>query len=109
MIPTDPETLVRRLPHSEVTEWDRLDDRLSCLKVMFGTTIGLNTDSVDWCPDDLPPTASESIGWLWFCRPDLAGLLYTAAPEDIRELMVMYQHNRLDEWWQLTVERNRGQ
>lgn len=105
MIPTDASTVIRRISIDEVTERDQINDRLSCLKVMFGTTIGLNRESVDWCPDDSPPTASESIAWLWFCRPDLAPLLYTAAPEDVRELMVCYHHDRVSEWWALTFER----
>ncbi len=105
MIPTDPDVLIRSVSLADVTEQDQLDERLSCLTVMFGATFGLNSDSVEWCPDDRPPTAAESIGWLWFCRPDLAKLLYTVAPDDLRELMVMYHHDRLGEWWQLKIER----
>jgi hypothetical protein len=94
---------------SGITERDRLDERLSCLKVMFGATIGMNVDSVDWLPDDLPPTTRESIVWLWFCRPDQAALFYTAANFELRRLMVMYEGQRLDYWFAQQIEELRNE
>ena len=105
MIPSDPHTVRRRVAVSKITQRDRLDDRLSCLKAMFGTNIGLNGETVDWCPDDIPPTTSEAVGWLWFCRPDLCDLLYMAVPDDLRELMVAYHHDRLDDWWKQFLQQ----
>lgn len=108
MLPTDPVSTVKRVMHSEITERDLIGVRLSCLKVIFGSTIGMNVGSVDWLPDDIPPTREESIAWLWFCRPDLAELFYTVADFELRRLMIMYEQDRLEAWFALQIEEREG-
>ena len=89
----------RRVPYSAVTDLDRLDDRLPCVTVLYGSNLGLGEDGLEWVPDDLPPTSGETVAWLWLCRPDLRALWETAAPEELSELMTAYADGALAGWW----------
>ncbi len=94
-MPDPPE---RRVAFSAVTEFDRLDERVSCVTVLYGSNFGLS-DGLEWAPDDLPPTSGETVAWLWLCRPDLRPLWETAAPEELSELMTAYANDELAGWW----------
>ncbi|MEM1060936.1 MAG: hypothetical protein AAGJ97_01275 [Planctomycetota bacterium] len=87
-----------------VTEPDRVDNRLACLKALFGTTIGVGEGGYEWCPDDDPPTADETLAWQWFTRPDLDGMLRPTASPRLAGLMTAYREGRLEDWWRRLVD-----
>ena len=88
----------RSVPFSAVTEQDRLDERVSCVTVLYGSNFGVS-DRLEWVPDDLPPTSGETVAWLWLCRPDLRPLWETAAREELSKLMAAYASDDLAGWW----------
>ena len=79
---------------------------MSCLKGIFGTTIGVNEDSFDWCPDGIPPSDQEVLGWLWFLQPNLHADLRSQASGQLAKLMDAYEQDNLEEWWQELLKAN---
>ena len=98
-------SIPRRALLSDVSELERADDRISCLKAIFGTTIGVNADSFDWCPDEIPPSSQELLGWLWFLEPNLDVNLKSQASGQLAKLMTAYDEERLDTWWKQLLQQ----
>ncbi|QDU00210.1 hypothetical protein [Gimesia aquarii] len=102
---SDSSSVSRRVQLSKVSEVERVEDRLSCLKAIFGTTIGVNESSFDWCPDGSPPSPQELLGWLWFLEPDINIKLKSQASGQLAKLMTAYDEDNLDIWWQQLLEQ----
>ena len=46
----------REVPFVEVGDFGQLDERVSAVKVIFGSVVGVNDGYIEWCPDDVTPT-----------------------------------------------------
>lgn len=90
----------RRVASSEIYDLEGAEDRISCLKCFFGTTIGCNLDTYDWCPDDHPPGQEETMAWLWFCHPEWEPHFRGAATPRMRKLMRYYKQHKMAAWWE---------
>ncbi|QDT94759.1 hypothetical protein V144x_01900 [Gimesia aquarii] len=101
---SDSSSVPRLVLRSNVSELERSDDRISCLKGIFGTTIGVNEDSFEWCPDDRPPSPQELLGWLWFLEPNIDVNLKSKASGQLSKLMIAYDEGSLDSWWKQLIE-----
>ena len=89
----------REVEWRDITEFDRLDERVSAVSALFGSVVGVNGGYVEWCTDSLPPAESERLAWLWLCWPNLDEQLMARARPDHRGLMRAYRSGRLREWW----------
>ena len=59
------------IPWSEVVDFDRWDERRSCVDVLFANIIGVEDGFVEWLPNEDPPSREEVLAWIWAVRPDL--------------------------------------
>lgn len=89
----------RTVAWSEIIDFDRLDDRRACIDCLYANTLGVNEGSVEWCPNNEPPSKEEVLAWLWFVRPDLGDEIRSEAPAELRALIQSYQGGDLERWW----------
>lgn len=83
----------------DVADFDQIDERVSAVTALFGSVIGVNDGSVQWCIDSLPPAESERLAWLWLCWPHLDEKIMDRARPDHRKLMRAFRAGQLQEWW----------
>ena len=102
LINTPPKTF----PWAEVVDFQKLDERLSCIDCLYTNIIGVNDGEVEWCPNDDPPSKEETLAWLWFIRPDLSGEITNDAPQKLKYLMESYRHNEMENWWKELTKEN---
>ncbi|PQO30785.1 hypothetical protein C5Y97_20540 [Blastopirellula marina] len=100
----DESSIPRKVARSDVADLQRADDRISCLKIIFGTTIGVNEHSFDWCPDGIPPSVQETLGWMWFLQPKLSAEWRSQASGKLARLMAAYEQDNLEAWWQERID-----
>jgi hypothetical protein len=93
------ENTPREVRWSEVGDFDQLDERVSALSVIFGSVINMNDGSMEWCPDDMPPTEQERLAWIWLCNPVLDAALLPCAKGRFRDLLVAYRAGEMGRWW----------
>tara|TARA_R110002072_G_scaffold302818_1_gene488939 strand:- start:549 stop:968 length:420 start_codon:yes stop_codon:yes gene_type:complete len=85
---------------SEIIEFDKLDERISAVGVLFANTIGVNENSIKFCPDNEPPLIEEIISWIWTFRPDLGiEILNQELSDDLMKLISSYENNEMDKFW----------
>jgi hypothetical protein len=51
----------------------------------IGVIIGMNADSVDFCPDHKPPTRDEVLAWLWVIHPEYKAAILELGSDKLRE------------------------
>ena len=84
---------------SAIADFDQLDERVSAVAVIFGSVIGMNDGSVEWCPDDIPPAEQERLAWVWLCNPGLDSEILPLAKGRFRDLVRAYRANDMRGWW----------
>ncbi|MFA6172959.1 MAG: hypothetical protein WC701_04680 [Kiritimatiellales bacterium] len=84
---------------ADVVDFDQLDERLSCLDCLYANILGVNEGYVEWCPNDNPPSKSETLAWIWFIRPDLGSEIANDAPEELRNLIQKFNNGDMESWW----------
>ena len=90
---------------SEIIEFDKLDDRISAVGVLFANTIGVNEKSIEFCPNNEPPLIEEIISWIWTFRPDLGTeILNQNLSEDLIKLISSYEKNEMNNFWNYIAE-----
>ena len=83
----------------DIADFEWLDERVSAVRVLFGSVIGVSDGYVQWCTDSLPPAESERLAWIWVCWPHLDEQVMPRARADHRKLMAAYRAGRMREWW----------
>jgi hypothetical protein len=89
----------REVPFAEVGDFDQLDERVSAVKVIFGSVVGVNDGYIEWCPDDVTPSEQERLAWIWLCSPSLDGEILPRADGWFRDLIVAYRAGEMRRWW----------
>ena len=84
---------------SDVVDFDRLDERRSCVDCLHANILGVNEGYVEWSPNDSPPSKDETLAWLWFIRPDLGDEIASDAPVPLRNLIQKFQADDMETWW----------
>lgn len=66
------QALPNPVPWAGVVECDSFDERRALVEPRTANIVGVLTDGVEFCPNDDPPSAAESLAFLWLVRPDLS-------------------------------------
>lgn len=87
----------RRVLLGDIVGPDWLDSRIGCVNVYFVNIVGVNSDSVQFCPNSEPPSNDEALAWLWIIRPDLSQFILRKISDEefangIRRLATSYEH-----------------
>ena len=89
----------------DILEFDKLDERVSAIGVLYSNTIGVCDGYVEFCPDNEPPLLEEKISWIWAIRPDLENkILKQELSNDLKLLIESYQKNEMIKWWKFINE-----
>lgn len=88
-----------------IIEFDNIDERISAIGTIYANTIGVKEASIEFIPDDNPPSQSEVLSWIWTFRPDLGEeiLTYEIEPE-FKKLIESYKSGKMDEFWKFMTE-----
>ena len=95
------EEVPRNVSFKDVVDLNEMNGRMGCTNVLFVNILGVNRGFVEWCPNDDPPSWSESLAWTWFIRPDLGDKTAPLALADLRTLIEDHGRNDLDGWHRL--------
>lgn len=93
-----------RVEFEEITDFNKFDDRRSCIECVTVNIIGVNDGFIEFCPNEEPPEMLELLSWIWLFRPDLGNEIMKNAPEELNKLIEHYNSNQLDEWWKYMNE-----
>ena len=98
-------SIPKEVEFSEIKEFDKLDERISAVGVLFANIIGVNENSIEFCPDNEPPLLDEIISWIWTFRPNLGvDMLNQNLSEDLKKLISSYEQNEMDKFWNYITE-----
>lgn len=85
---------------NDIIEFNRLDERISAVGVLFSNTVGVYDDYIEFCPENEPPLIEEIVSWIWTFRPDLGSeILKHTLSNDLRLLIDSYQTGEMTKWW----------
>lgn len=88
------ESLPDRADWQDIKDFSRLDDRASLVNALHPNLVGLNDGSVEWCPNQVPPSLAEKLAWVWILRPDLTAEIYKAGDSELIQQIEHYQTNQ---------------
>jgi len=54
---------------SKISDFDRVDDRVSIINLAFDNLIGMNAGFIEFCPNQNPPSGAELIALAWLVNP----------------------------------------
>jgi hypothetical protein len=90
----------KEVSFKDIVDFNRLDERISAVGVLFANTIGVSDGYIEFCPDNEPPLIEEIISWIWTFRPDLAvDILKQTLSKDFKLLIESYQTGDMNKWW----------
>lgn len=94
MIPLDVQSILDSIPNEvpwqDIPQFDRLDERVAIANDLCANIIGVNEASIEWCPNDEPPSMKETLIWWWVVRPDLGAAIAVEAPQELKEIIGNY-------------------
>lgn len=83
-----------------VFEPENVDERISAIGTIHANTIGVNEASIEFVPNDSPPSKNEVLSWIWTFRPDLGNEILTQEIEpEFKKLIESYNQNKMNEFW----------
>ncbi|MEB3339340.1 hypothetical protein [Okeania sp.] len=94
MLTLDVETILNSIPGEvaweNVVQLDKLDERVAIANDFFPNIIGVNDDSIEWCPNEEPPSYLEKLVWWWVVRPDMGAAIALEAPLELKRIIGNY-------------------
>ena len=88
------EKVPNEVPFSEIQDFPRMEDRFLGVQQYFGDILGMNIDSVEFCPNHNPPLIQEEVlPWLWVIHPELQDELIKKANDDLRKIILGYNED----------------
>lgn len=83
-----------------VLEPDNIDERISAVGTIYANTIGVNEASIEFIPNDSPPSNDEVLSWIWTFRPDLGTeILNEPVRPEFKKLIESYSSGNMSEFW----------
>jgi hypothetical protein len=79
---------VKKIPttvrFTDIQQCETMEDRFFAVDRTIGSIVGMNVDSVDFCPDNEPPSRDEVLAWLWIIHPEYKGGIWELAGSEVR-------------------------
>ena len=80
----------RAVHWQSVVDFDRVPERVAAIGTVLADTVGIDREDVCWSPIDIPPSAAETLAWVWVVRPDLSAAIAERADSMLRDAMDRY-------------------
>ncbi len=90
----------REIAHNKVEEFNELDTRVSAIDCLYANIIGVNENTIEWCPNEEPPLVEEYIAWLWVINPKMEKQLLAECPEELLKLINAYNSKNMEKWFE---------
>ena len=94
MLTLDVEKILNSIPNEvaweDVVQFDKLDDRVAIANDFCPNIVGVNDGSIEWCPNEEPPSDLEKLVWWWVVRPDLGAAVALEAPLELKRIIGNY-------------------
>ncbi len=94
MLTLDVETILNSIPNEvawkDVVQLDKLDDRVAIANDFCPNIVGVNDGSIEWCPNEEPPSYLEKLVWWWVVRPDMGAAIALEAPLELKRIIGNY-------------------
>ena len=95
-----PNNIPSEVTYGEIEEFEDLDTRVSAISCIFTNIIGVNENTVEWCPNVDPPEKEEYLGWLWVIRPSLGKQIMLECSEELSKLINAYDSKHMEKWFE---------
>ncbi|MEG3976068.1 hypothetical protein QT970_15810 [Microcoleus sp. herbarium8] len=94
MLTLDIQSILNSIPHKipwqDIVQFEKLDGRVAIANDLCANIIGVNENTIEWCPNDDPPNHLETLVWWWVVRPDLGAAIAIEAPEELKKVISHY-------------------
>jgi hypothetical protein len=94
MLTLDIQSILNSIPHEipwqDIVQFEKLDDRVAIANNLCANIIGVNENTIEWCPNDEPPNHLETLVWWWVVRPDLGAAIAKEAPQELKQTIGQY-------------------
>ena len=79
----------------DISEFDRMEQRFFAIEQYYGDIVGMNVDSVEFCPNRNPPELqNEILPWLWLIHPELKDQISEIADSQLRQIIREYRNHK---------------
>jgi len=79
------------VPFSKIKSFDRMEERFFDVEKAYGDILGMNTDSVEFCPNNNPPSNDEILPWLWVIHPEEKEEILKYANVTLKRIIKIYE------------------
>ena len=94
MLTLDIQSILNSIPNQvewqDIIQFEQLDQRVAIANDLCANIIGVNESSIEWCPNEEPPSQMETLVWWWVVRPDLGAAIAIEAPQELKEIISQY-------------------
>ena len=99
-----PNNLSSKIKFSNIEDFKNFDIRASAIDCLFINIVGVNENTVEWCPNSEPPIRQEYLAWLWLIKPKLGDQILTEASAELSKLIKAYESQAIDSWFSYMAE-----
>jgi hypothetical protein len=84
----------RRVRFKDIQQFETMEDRFFAVDRTIGAILGMNEDSIDFCPDKEPPSRDEVLAWLWVIHPEYKAAILELGSERVRTAVLESEGTR---------------
>ncbi len=74
----------------KIQEYERMEERFFEVEKNYGDILGMNIDSIEFCPNYDPPLIMEILPWLWVSHPELKEEIIELADDLLKTIIKDY-------------------
>ncbi|TAE80871.1 MAG: hypothetical protein EAZ83_17090 [Oscillatoriales cyanobacterium] len=82
MLTLDIQSILNSIPHQipwqNIVQFEKLDDRVAIANNLCANIIGVNENTIEWCPNDEPPDRLETAA------------IAKEAPQELKQIISQY-------------------
>jgi hypothetical protein len=83
---------VKKIPRTvrfkDIQGFKTMEDRFFAVDRMIGVILGMNADSIDFCPENKPPSRDEVLAWLWVIHPEYKAAIWGLGSQIVRKVIL---------------------
>ena len=94
-----PKNIPSKVTYGEIEAFEDIDTRVSAIDCIFVNLIGVNKNTVEWCPNEDPPDKDEYLAWLWVSQPSLGKQILLECSEELSIFINAYNSKHMEKWF----------
>ena len=81
------------VPFSKIKAFERMEERFFDIEKEYGDILGMNVDSVEFCPNNNPSSKDEILPWLWVIHPEEKEEILKYADATLKRIIKDYEES----------------